>query len=332
MFPDNCAVGRKNKIDTDNGAMVNQVKVTSYAKLNLSLEITGEKGGYHLLDSFVCSVDLGDAIRLKKRRDRLVNVVMRGQGSEGIPPEENVAVRAAEAFTEKYGVNGADITVLKDIPMGAGLGGSSADAAGVLNGMAKLYGIDDYEGIKSIADSLGSDTGYMLRGGFARMTGRGEQVWRLETPRESLYFLLLCPHSSVSTGKCYSLFDELGCRNERGRTEECIQSFLSGRYSDMGRLFHNALYPPACALNADVAMAYEALEAFSPLGVCMSGSGSSVFALFENRELCEWARSRYRGRARAYVVKTVDPLKLQNGKSAFRNPFFLTKEETGGGI
>lgn len=306
-----------------------QVKATSYAKLNLSLEITGVKDGYHQLDSLVCSIDLGDEIRLKKRKDRLINVTMRGMGSESVPPEENVAVKAGEAFAEKYGVNGADITVFKNIPMGAGLGGSSADAAGVLNGMAKLYGVDDYAGVKAIADSLGSDTGYMLRGGFARMTGRGEQVWRLNQPKTALYFLLLCPRSPVSTGKCYSLFDSMACANEKGRTEESIQSFLRGEYTGMGSSFYNALYPPARALNADVGAAFDALKAFSPSGVCMSGSGSAVFALFESRELCEWARSRYRGDARAYVVKTVDPVALGK-KTILKNPFALTKEETEG--
>lgn len=309
---------------------MNQVKVISYAKLNLSLEITGQKDGYHQLDSFVTSVDLGDCIRLKKRKDSLVNVVMHGQDSEAIPLENNVAVKAGESFVQKYGVSGADITVFKDIPMGAGLGGSSADAAGVLNGMAKLYDVDDPEGLKSLADSLGSDTGYMLRGGFARMTGRGEQVWRLRQPDAPLFFLLLCPRSSVSTGKCYSLFDELAVGNQKGRTEECIQSFLEGKYTDMGASFYNALYPPACALNADVGAAYKALKELSPWGVGMSGSGSSVFALFENRELCEWARSRYRGKARAYVVKTVDPVALEQKKSVLKNPFFLSKEEMEG--
>lgn len=308
------------------------VKVNSYAKLNLSLEITGVSAGYHMLDSFVCSIDLADTIRLKKRRDKLVNVFMHGLGSESIPPEENAAVRAAEAFVRRYGVNGADITVFKDIPMGAGLGGSSADAAGVLGGMAELYGINDPEGLKSLADASGSDTGYMLHGGFARMTGRGNEVWRLPARRERLNFLLLCPRSPVSTGKCYARFDERKDLCTRMHTEECIQAFLRGDYAGMAAAFYNALYAPAKSLNDEVREAYEALRAFSPLGVCMSGSGSAVFAAFETAELCEWAKSRYRGKARAYVVRSVDPeaLAAERKKIKLRNPFVLSKEETEG--
>ena len=112
--------------------------VKSYAKVNLALNVTGCAGGYHLLDSVVASVDICDTVRAKPRKDALVNVYMRGMGSEGIPPEGNNAVRAAEAFVRAFGTKGADIQIDKDIPIGAGLGGSSADAAGVLNALAKV--------------------------------------------------------------------------------------------------------------------------------------------------------------------------------------------------
>mgnify|MGYP001623753385 FL=1 len=108
-------------------------KVRSWAKLNLSLNISGVSGGYHLLDSVVCSVDICDTVCAKARSDALVNVYMHGLGSENIPPEKNNAVRAGEAFVAAFGTRGADIDIYKDIPLGAGLGGSSADAAGVLN-------------------------------------------------------------------------------------------------------------------------------------------------------------------------------------------------------
>jgi 4-diphosphocytidyl-2-C-methyl-D-erythritol kinase len=303
------------------------VTVQSYAKLNLSLEITGVKDGYHMLDSLVASIDLSDSIHLVKRKDKLVNVYMHGQTSEGIPPESNVAVKAGEAFVEKYGVSGADITIFKDIPMGGGLGGSSADAAGVLNGMAKLYDIEDEAGIKALADGLGSDTGYMLRGGFARMTGRGEQVWRLPV-QPKLYFLLLCPSSAVSTGKCYALYDELIKEEKKGNTQQCIDSLLQGNISGMGAAFYNSLYLPACQINPEVQEATKALAAFSPSGYGMTGSGSCAFALFESRELCEWAKSRYRGKCRAIVVKTIDPQEEQKGIfGKLRNPYYLSEEE-----
>ena len=159
---------------------MNTVKIKAYAKVNLTLELDGVENGYHLLDSLVASVDIFDLIVLKKRKGRLSAVTMHGMGSESIPPENNNALKAAEAFSEAFGTDGADVAIYKNIPIGAGMGGSSADAAGVLNGMAQLYGVTDREKLKSLADSLGSDTGYMLTGGFARMQGRGEKVTPLE--------------------------------------------------------------------------------------------------------------------------------------------------------
>jgi len=176
-----------------------------------------------VLDSFVCSIDVFDLVVLKKRKNPLSSVTMHGLGSESIPPEKNNALKAAEAFSKAFGTNGADITVYKNIPMGAGLGGSSADVSGVLNGMAKLYGVTDYEKLKEIADNLGSDTGYMLTGGFARMQGRGELVTPIET-NTKLHFLLLCPSSEVSAGACYKKYDELPKTLEwrESFTQNCI--------------------------------------------------------------------------------------------------------------
>ncbi|MDE7265418.1 MAG: hypothetical protein K2N52_04020, partial [Clostridia bacterium] len=182
------------------------VRCKSYAKINLTLKITGEENGFHNLDSVVASVDLYDLIVLKKRRDKLVSITMHGQGSESIPYESNNAVRAAENFVEEFDTCGADITVYKNIPMGLGLGGSSADAAGVLNGLCKLYKINDPIKIKQLADRAGSDTRYMLGGGYARLFGRGNVVKRIESNLR-LDILLLAPSCQVSTAECYKRFN-----------------------------------------------------------------------------------------------------------------------------
>jgi len=301
------------------------VKVKSYAKLNLSLDIVGKENGYHMLDSFVCSIDIHDTIIAKKRDDKLINVYMRGLGSDTIPPEQNNAVKAGEGFVSLFGVNGADITILKDIPMGAGLGGSSADAAGVINAMAKLYSIDDGAAEKELADSLGSDTGYMLTGGFARLKGRGEKIDFFHDNR-ALNFLLILPRTGVSTPLCYKEYDEAGLSYPPA-TEKIISAYNQFSPSDMGSLLKNDLTDAACKINPDVALALEQAKGFSPLGCAMSGSGSGVFALFENAEMCLWAQSRYKGKFKTRIVKTVLP---QNEEKIDRiySPFALTEEET----
>lgn len=280
------------------------VSVKAYAKLNLTLAVTGATDGYHDIDSLVCTVDLFDLVKLRKRKDDLVGIEMHGMGSESIGFEQNNAVKAAESYIRKFGTRGVDIRIYKNIPMGAGLGGSSADAAGVIRGMSMLYGLGSERELKELADASGSDTGYLLTGGFARITGRGERVEPVETDVRLDFFVLL-PHGGVSTAACYSLWDE--APHCGGRTDEALNALLAGDKAALGRALFNDLTPPAIRLNGGVAEALEQLKGFSPLGVNMTGSGSGAFALFENAEFCEWARSRYRGRAACMRLKTVIP-------------------------
>ncbi len=307
---------------------MNTVKINAYAKVNLTLEITGVENGFHMLDSVVASVKLYDTLVLRKRKDSLSSVTMKGMGSESIPPEKNTALKAAELFSETFHTGGAEITVYKQIPMGAGLGGSSADVSGVLNGMAKLYGVTDREKLKELADRLGSDTGYMLNGGFARMQGRGEKVTPLCIDAK-LYLLLICPNSEVSSGGCYRKYDELPqtLQWKESATAGCIAALEQNNVNEVGRYLTNDLYVPALHLNPDVETAYHEAQSFSPLGAVMTGSGSCVLALFETKELCEWAQSRYKGKFRTYVTETVVPDYEGKKKTGWKNPFVLSKEE-----
>lgn len=300
---------------------MNTVRGNAYAKLNLTLDITGAEGGYHQLDSLVTTIGLSDRIVIKKRKDQLVSVAMHGMNSEGIPPERNNAQRAGEKFVERFGTAGADVTVYKNIPLGAGLGGSSADAAGVLNGMAKLYGVTDGAALKSLADELGSDTGYLLHGGLARMRGRGDRVERFDSVPE-MYFLVLCPQNGVSTAECYAAYDGLGKRYAP-RTQEVVELLQSGNPQWAAGAFGNDLYEAAATLEPAVREALLSLKELSPSGACMTGSGSACFALFPTAELCDWAKSRYKGKCRAYTVAAVDPASKKN----FGNPFVLREDE-----
>ena len=223
---------------------MDKVRIKAPAKVNFALGITGESGGFHMLDSIVCTIDLFDDVIVAKRSDGRVNITMRGMGSENIPPEANNAVRAAELFAEKYSTGGADITITKRIPMGAGLGGSSADAAGVLRAMSKLYGRGDEKTLGEIADMVGSDTRYMLRGGWARLRGRGNEVEPLKS-RLKLSLLILCPPPGVSTAQCYKLYDELPAESPA----DCAAAALAAERGDLYAFcknMRNALYAPRC--------------------------------------------------------------------------------------
>lgn len=300
---------------------MNTARVGAYAKLNLTLDVTGEKDGYHLLDSLVVSVDLCDRIVAKKRKDALSSVRMHGMGSEAIPPEHNNALKAAELFSERFSVPGANITVYKNIPMGAGLGGSSADAAGVLLAMTKLYEVDERGAVLRLAEELGSDVCFQLRGGFARMRGRGEELEFFgDVP--PMWFLAVYGGESVSTAQCFQKFDERG-ETFPPRTERALEGFSSGNFEWAAKLFGNHLTAAATELLPEIGENLQTLRGFAPAGCAMTGSGSAAFAAFPTEELARWAKSRYRGKRRAVVLRAIDPKQ----KKWWKNPYVLSEDE-----
>lgn len=330
-------------------------KEKAYAKVNLTLDISGVKDGYHQLDSLVIALNLYDLITVKKRKDGKIRVFSRGEGSEYISEEKNNAYKAAVAFQSEFSCGGAEINVFKNIPVGAGLGGSSADAAGVLRAMKKLFGVvpspENERKILAIADKTGSDVRAMYSGGACRMRGRGEYVTDIfsadfsadgdtrdgtggaaggqaatrEESREEkyaeknaenyaeknakrAYFLLICPPTGVSTPDCFRLFDDQK-KLYAPATEEAVRLYRLGDLEGLGKAVKNDLQNAACALNPHVQTALSEAAAFSPLGYGMTGSGSAAFALFDSREMLDWAKSRYKGAFRTVAAESVVPKK-----------------------
>ena len=281
-------------------AKMKTVSVNAYAKVNFTLDILGREGGYHLLDSLVSTVSLFDSVTATARTDGKTTVSFTGVGTEGIPPGNN-ALRAAEAFSDAFSMAGADITIDRKIPVGAGLGSSSADAAGVLRALAALYGISDTVCLKAIADSLGSDTGYLLTGGWARMTGRGEQIAPI-ADMPALSLLLLIPSAGVSTPQCFAAFDRRA-ETFSPLTEKAIDC-LRREGAEGAHAFGNALIRAAEELNPEVAVLLSEAAKLSEYGFGMTGSGSACYAVFPSQEECLWARKRYQGTATALCVST----------------------------
>ena len=154
-----------------------KVTVLANAKLNLYLDVAGTRAdGYHDLDMLMVTVNCGDVITVRKAESGFLSVKMDGAEAG----EENTAYRTARLVCDLTG-SGLDITIAKKIPIGAGMGGSSADSAGVLNAAKKLLGISD-SAANEIALQVGSDVVYMMRGGIMRARGRGEIL----TPVEGL--------------------------------------------------------------------------------------------------------------------------------------------------
>ena len=167
--------------------------------------------------------------------------------------------------------------------------------------MKKLYKIRD--DVRPSAAALTSDGVYQLRGGFARLAGKGDDVRFFES-KAYCYALMITPETPCSTAEVFAALDRGGypCGAAQSADEAWID-LQSGDFMRLAANLHNDLYLPAAACNPQVAEAYEALRSMSPSGVVMSGSGSAVFALFESKELVWWAASRLKRKYDCRVVK-----------------------------
>ena len=256
-----------------------KIKLKAPAKVNLTLDIIGQKDGYHELESFVCSVDVADEITLKMRKDSRVTLTTLGLPI-GVETMENNAYKAAMAFKEKFNVGGVDIKIKKNIPIGAGLGGSSADIAGVLKGMKALFEVS--EDVAELANSLGSDCSYMLNGGFAVMKGRGEIVEK-KVVNLPLYFLIIVEKKSISSRNCYKKYDEQR-KTYQPCTKAALDAINKGDFEVFTGVIKNDLYPAAKALMKEIDFNLSTLKKAGAPTALMTGSGSAVYGVFKSEK------------------------------------------------
>ena len=269
-----------------------KVKLKIPAKINLTLDVFEKSGGFHNINSLVASINVFDEITLKKRNDR--NVTFKNKGVDFCEKDENNnAVKSAKAVMEKYSLLGADIKIKRGIPIGAGLGSSSADIAGVLRAMQKLYRTGE---VSSIAGALGSDVTYMMQGGYAVLKGKGDEVEKVNA-KTKLYLVLLTEEKGVSAGECYKKFDELNIKTTLS-TEKAQTALIKGDINEIGKNLSNDLYIPAKTLALEIENNLEELKKYSY--AVMTGSGSCTYAVFgtkKERNACyKKLKEKYHGR------------------------------------
>ena len=229
------------------------------AKVNLSLEITGVKDGLHTIKMETMSIDMYDTVSYCKNDKGVVDVKFAdcfdGFDEDRFRP---IIERAISKFADTYGSVGADLVISKNVPLGAGIGGSSVAVVGVVKALENLKNtkVDT-----RFLLSLGSDIPVVYMGGRNIVTGVGEVVEPLE--KQDKYFVVLVK-GAVDSGKAYSLFDKIGFE-KYGQRE-------------------NHLEKSARTLNEGVIESRKALENAGANDVVMSGSGSAVVGVFDSED------------------------------------------------
>ncbi|MCR4843146.1 MAG: 4-(cytidine 5'-diphospho)-2-C-methyl-D-erythritol kinase [Eubacterium sp.] len=267
--------------------MNDSVILKAPAKINLSLDITGLRDdGYHMVRMLMQTIDLFDIVRVEKK-ERGVRLDM---GDALLPKgPSNLAFRAAELVLKEAGIEGGvSIEIEKNIPLSAGLAGGSTDAAAVLKGVNELYGagltIDE---LCKLGLELGADVPFCVTGGSVLCEGIGEEMTDLpDLPHCSI--VLVKPPQGVSTRQAYTAFDSLDNPHHPdvdGQIEALRAGDLSGVCSAASNCLELVTSPRFPAISA----CEKILESHGARLAMMSGSGPTVFGIFDDRSRAEEA-------------------------------------------
>lgn len=263
--------------------VIKMIQEFARAKINLTLDILKRReDGYHEVEMLMQTVELADVVELSKIS---AGIKLQVFGGENIPADEkNLAWQAAAAVQNYCGENFCvGINLTKKIPQAAGLAGGSSDAAAVIRGMNKLFGLKLSVGeLCEIGATVGSDVPFCIVGGTCLATGRGEILTKL--PDFKKYFVvLLKPRGEISTAWAYKTFDEIPAEKiSHPATIEIIKLLDFGEYEQAFAKFKNVLEPVALKKFPAITKYKEKMLDAGAKFSMMSGSGPTIFALAED--------------------------------------------------
>ncbi len=260
------------------------------AKINWFLKITGKReDGYHSLITLMQCISLYDILRFELSEK--IEII----SDLNIPFEENHIYKAAMLLKETYSIrNGVRIFLEKNIPMSAGLGGGSSNAAYTLIGLNKLWsiGVRNKE-LMDLSFKLGSDVPFFLAGKVALVAGYGEEVTPIRI-RKPLVLLVVKPSISISTAWAYSAFDKnMKLTKKDIDIKLLIQALNDNDFAKLATLANNELEPAVISSYPVIKELKEKLIKLGALFSSMTGSGSAVYGVFHNIEMAEKASEKF---------------------------------------
>jgi len=265
------------------------MEIKAYAKINLGLKVLGKRpDGYHEIHTLLQSIDLADTLVIERRSDGLITLEV--EPDLGIPAKENLVYRAAELILSGCEA-GVHIRLAKQIPVEAGLGGGSSDAAAALAGMDRLLKLKRSRGeLMGWAARLGSDAPFFLEGGLCEASGQGQSIRKLPPLLWDRWFVLLVPPFRLPTASVYREFDRLNADDSQALREEAL-SFVVGREPNFISMA-NDLESATVSLSPELIEYREYLEGAGAEFFGMSGSGPTYYAAFKHKEQAELFASK----------------------------------------
>lgn len=259
------------------------------AKINWFLRITGKRDdGYHDIHSILHCISLYDQLTFESSDSVEIS------GNLDIAPEENLVYKAAHRLRNHMNIQaGVHISLQKNIPVGAGMGGGSSDAACALLGLNSLWNLNlSNKELHKMAEELGSDVPFFLKGPCSFVEGRGEKVHPIRNFDNSFTLLLVKPAFSVSTAWAYSHYDKLSANKLTKKPIDIrllCQALVNQDSTILRNLIDNDLEKVVCTQHPVISQIKKELLGKQALASTMSGSGPTVFGFFRNRTEAEKA-------------------------------------------
>ena len=286
-----------------------KLKIQARAKINWTLDVVGVlPNGYHDLDMLMQSVTLCDEMTIEE--DDACTLSVSAQDGAFVPADEtNLVLRAAQALKNETGcTRGARMTLRKFIPVAAGMGGGSSDAAAALVGLNRLWnlGLGDEE-LERIGLSIGADVPFCIRGGLQRAQGVGERLTPVPLDHD-LYLVAFQPCLGLSTKEVFTSLHEDGILDsDRPDNEAAQAALMRGDVQALGRAMGNVLEPVSRRMRPELDRAIRAIEESGACGARMTGSGSAVFGVYSDEAACRRAEKMLKERYPACrMIMTAD--------------------------
>ncbi len=261
-----------------------EVRLRAFAKVNYALDVLGLRGdGYHEVSTVMQSISLADEVELRRAAGGF-DLSLEPEEVEIGLQERNTTYLTWKALQRLTGEElPVKVTLRKEIPAGAGLGGGSANAAAVLVGLSELFGLGlRVDELRGIGAGIGADVPFCISGGTALGEGVGEILTPLPAPPAHL-LLVAKPQSSADTGKIYHAYDEARTASIRS-VEPVVSALRSGSVPALASAIGNDLASVTGCFIPEVATLGRTLLASGALGASMSGSGTAVFGIFDDAE------------------------------------------------
>ncbi len=281
------------------------LKIKSYCKINLALLIKNKrKDNYHEINSIMQTISLFDIIKLKKN-----NKLSCKTNVKSIPTDEqNLAVKAANVFFNNVKTSKkVKIKIKKKVPTKAGLGGGSSNAAFVLLGLNKLFKTNlEKKTLLKLAEKIGADVPFFIYGGTAVVEGLGEIVKKIK-PIKNFYIVLVKPNFGVDTKKAYEKYDELKIK-EKKSIEKIILSISKGeKIEKIAKNLFNDF--EKVIENKTIFEIKNKMKEYGALSCNLTGSGSCVFAIFEDKTKAKKAKKLFKKeKFKTFLCKPIEKI------------------------